>query len=401
MVLVLVLVPQFTKLHNHISFFYICSIIIVDYGIIISIIMNNMNEIVPLSEWGFFSLPRPFTIAGPCSAESEEQVVKTAGSLKASGIQVFRAGIWKPRTRPGCFEGVGTEGLKWLQRVHSEFGMKVCTEVASEKHVSECLKHGIDMVWIGARTSSNPFMMQDIADALAGSDIPVLVKNPLSPDLGLWIGAVERLYNAGIRKLGVIHRGFFSIDEKRYRNAPQWQLAIELRSRYPRMPFFCDPSHMSGGTEYIQELSQRAMNLGLDGLMIEAHCNPSEALSDVSQQLTPKQLAALLESLSVRNHDSADKDYCESIEQLRDRIDDIDESIIKALAGRMEISRLIGEYKKRNNIAILQPERWDTIMDRLYQECDSYGIDRKLVSKLYSIIHEASAKEQNRILAQH
>jgi chorismate mutase len=233
-------------------------------------------------------------IAGPCSAESEEQVMETARGLAAFGIHVFRAGIWKPRTHPGSFEGVGAPGLRWLRRVKQELGMWVCTEVASEKHVLECIKYGVDMVWIGARTSANPFLMQEIADALEGTDIPVLVKNPVNPDIDLWIGALERLNRAGLRRLGVIHRGFSTSAPIPYRNDPGWKIAIEMRTRYPRLAFFADPSHMAGDRKYLQELSQRAMDLGLDGLMVESHCNPDCALSDAKQQLTPRDLQTLL-----------------------------------------------------------------------------------------------------------
>jgi len=225
--------------------------------------MEKTLDIIPVNEWGFFTLPRPMVIAGPCSAESEEQVLETARGLASWGIHMFRAGIWKPRTHPGCFEGVGSKGLKWLKKVKEETGMAVCTEVANEKHVYECLKYGVDMLWIGARTTANPFLMQEIADALQDTDIPVLVKNPINPDLELWIGALERLNQAGIKKLGVIHRGFSTTDSKPYRNAPGWQLAIELRARFPELPFFADPSHMGGSRKYLQELSQRAMDLGL------------------------------------------------------------------------------------------------------------------------------------------
>ena len=266
--------------------------------------MSHELDIIPGTQWGFFTLPRPMCIAGPCSAESEEQVMETARGLAAFGIHVFRAGIWKPRTHPGSFEGVGTPGLKWLRRVKQELGMKVCTEVASEKHVLECIKYGVDVIWIGARTSANPFLMQEIADALEGTDIPVLVKNPVNPDIDLWVGALERLNRAGIRKLGVIHRGFSTSEPIPYRNDPGWRLAIEMRTRYPQMAFFADPSHMAGDRKYLQELSQRAMDLGLDGLMVESHCNPACALSDAKQQLTPDGLQTLLESLIIRDNTS-------------------------------------------------------------------------------------------------
>ena len=256
--------------------------------------MERTLDTIPVSQWGFFdeTIP-PLVIAGPCSAESELQVMMTAKGLHEFGIHVYRAGIWKPRTHPGSFEGVGSKGLKWLQKVKNEYGMKVCTEVANEKHVYECLKYGIDMVWIGARTTANPFLVQEIADALHDTDIPVLVKNPVSPDLDLWIGALERLNAAGIRKLGVIHRGFTPLQKIPYRNEPGWGIAVELRTRFPEIPFFADPSHMGGSRKYLQELSQRAMDLGLDGLMIESHCDPSCALSDAKQQLIPDMSTAL------------------------------------------------------------------------------------------------------------
>lgn len=357
-------------------------------------------DVVDLNEWGMFSLPpRPCVIAGPCSAESEDQIMETAKGLKSFGINVFRAGIWKPRTHPGSFEGVGSEGLRWMQRVKKELGMKISTEVASEKHVYECLKYGVDLVWIGARTSANPFLMQEIADALKDSDMPVLVKNPVNPDLDLWIGALERLNRAGIKKLGVIHRGFSSSDKLKYRNDPLWQIAIELRSRYPYLPFFCDPSHMAGVKEYIHELSQRAMDLGLDGLMIESHCSPSVALSDAKQQLTPAELSdLLLRDLVVRDSDSTNSVYKESINQLRAKIDVIDENIISSLAQRMEISKKIGESKKENNIAILQTSRWDAVLAEVLKKAEEKGLDQEFVKTIFNAIHDASVSVQNEIL---
>ncbi len=362
--------------------------------------MAKKLEVASLSEWGFFTLPRPCVIAGPCSAESEEQVMETAKQLKEFGITVFRAGIWKPRTHPGCFEGVGVDGLRWLQRVKRELGLKVCTEVASEKHVFECLKYGIDMVWIGARTSANPFLMQEIADALRDTDIPVLVKNPVNPDLDLWIGALERLNNAGVRKLGVIHRGFTAFDKMKYRNNPQWQLAIELRSRYPEMPFFCDPSHLAGCKEYIPELSQRAMDLGLDGLMVESHCNPSCALSDAKQQLTPAELKDLLYNrIKVRDNDTDNLSYKEGIVSLRAQIDVIDDNLLYALGTRMNVSRKIGKYKKDNNIAILQTSRWDSLLANAIEKGRTYGLPEEFVKAVFTAIHDASVNAQNEILS--
>ncbi len=357
-------------------------------------------EIIPMYEWGMFTEPKPSVVAGPCSAESEEQLMETAKGLKEMGINVFRAGIWKPRTHPGCFEGVGAVGLKWLQRIQKEYGLKVATEVAGEKHVAECLKHGVDMVWLGARTTANPFLVQEIADALKGTDIPVLVKNPVNADLDLWIGALERLSRAGIRKLGVIHRGFSTFDKIKYRNDPQWQVAIELRSRYPELPFFVDPSHMGGSRDYIQEISQRSLDLGFEGLMIESHCNPSVALSDAKQQLTPPQLRDLLyDQIVVRDKDSDAPQWKENIDQLRAKIDVIDENIVYALGSRMNVSRKIGEYKKENNIAIIQTSRWDKVFSKVLEKGKEYGLTEKFLSDVFTAIHEASVEVQNEIIS--
>ncbi|MBR5834644.1 MAG: bifunctional 3-deoxy-7-phosphoheptulonate synthase/chorismate mutase type II [Bacteroidales bacterium] len=361
---------------------------------------NKKLDIVPMYEWGMFTLPRPSVVAGPCSAEIEEQVMETAKGLKELGINVFRAGIWKPRTHPGCFEGIGVPGLKWLQRVQKEYGLKVSTEVANEKHVYECLKHGVDMVWLGARTTANPFLVQEIADALSGSDIPVLVKNPVSPDLDLWIGALERLNRAGIKKLGVIHRGFSTFDKIKYRNDPHWEIAIELRSRYPELPFFVDPSHMGGHVDYIKEISQRSLDLGFEGLMIESHCNPSTALSDAKQQLTPSQLKDLLyNQIVVRDADSEAKEWRDNIDQLRAKIDVIDENLLYTLGTRMQISRKIGEYKKNNNIAILQTSRWDAILDKVVERGKEHGLPEEFVMDVFNAIHEASVDVQNEIIS--
>ncbi|MBQ6879658.1 MAG: bifunctional 3-deoxy-7-phosphoheptulonate synthase/chorismate mutase type II [Bacteroidales bacterium] len=357
-------------------------------------------DVVPLYEWGMFTEPRPSVVAGPCSAESEEQVMETAKGLRELGINVFRAGIWKPRTHPGCFEGVGAEGLKWMQRARKEYGVKIATEVAGEKHVAECLKAEVDMVWLGARTTANPFLVQEIADALKGTDIPVLVKNPVNADLDLWIGALERLSRAGIRKLGVIHRGFSTFDKIKYRNDPQWQVAIELRSRYPELPFFVDPSHMGGSRNYIQEISQRSLDLGFEGLMIESHCNPSVALSDAKQQLTPAELKDLLyNQIVVRESDSDSPEWRENIDQLRAKIDVIDENIIYTLGSRMRVSRQIGEYKKHNNIAILQTARWDQLFAKVVEKGEEYGLTEKFLTDVFNAIHEASVEAQNEIIS--
>lgn len=351
-----------------------------------------MTELFPSS--------RPWVIAGPCSAESEGQVMATASALKERGISVFRAGLWKPRTHPGCFEGVGEKGLPWLRRVRDELGMNVCTEVAGSQHVRACLEAGIDLLWTGARTTANPFLVQEIAEAVSGSGVPVLIKNPINSDIDLWTGAVERFLRCGVTDLGVVHRGFSTFERIKYRNAPCWQHAIELRSRYPKIPFFCDPSHMSGSTEYIHEISQHALDLGLDGLMVESHCNPSCALSDSRQQLTPDELGKLLSSLVVRENDSADKRYKASLTRFRDRIDIIDDALVRLLGERMEISREIGRYKKANNIAIIQTTRWEEVMEAAARAASVCKLDEEFLERIFNAIHEASAAEQNKIISE-
>ena len=326
--------------------------------------------------------------------------METAKGLKELGINVFRAGIWKPRTHPGSFEGVGAPGLKWMQRAKKEYGLKIATEVASEKHVFECLKYGVDLVWLGARTTANPFLVQEIADALQDTDIPVLVKNPVNPDIDLWIGALERLNRAGIKKLGVIHRGFSTADKIKYRNDPQWQMAIELRSRYPELPFFVDPSHMAGCKDYIRELSQRSLDLGFEGLMIESHCNPSCALSDAKQQLTPAELTDLLENqIKVRDADSDSKEWKENIDQLRAKIDILDENLLYTLGARMKVSKQIGEYKKSSNVAILQTSRWDAVLAKVVEKGAEYGLPEGFVTDVFNAIHEASVEIQNQVIS--
>jgi len=357
-------------------------------------------DLIPVTEWGFFTLPRPMVIAGPCSAESPEQLLETAQGLKRRGIHVFRAGIWKPRTHPGSFEGVGTEGLKWLQNIRRETGLRICTEIASQRHAYECIKYGLDMVWIGARTTANPFLVQEIADALRDTDMPVLVKNPVNPDLDLWIGALERLNAAGIRKLGVIHRGFSPSQKIQYRNEPGWNIAVELRTRYPQLPFFADPSHMGGSRDYIRELSQRALDLGLEGLMIESHCNPSAALSDAAQQLTPDALGDMLDNcLTVRDGDAENKDYRDGIVPLRARIDVIDENLLYGLSSRMNVSRRIGQYKKDHNIAIVQATRWDSILSNMISKGAAMGLSESFVRTIYTAIHDESVRLQDEILS--
>lgn len=356
-------------------------------------------DLIATQEWGLFSdLTRPIVIAGPCSAESEQQVFETAKALKASGVEVLRAGIWKPRTRPNCFEGVGAEGLVWMRRVQRELGMKISTEVANVKHVYEALKAGVDMLWVGARTSANPFAMQEIADALKGTDIPVLVKNPVNPDVELWIGALERLNMAGLRKIGVIHRGFSTYGKSKYRNVPQWQLPIEIKRRFPDLLMICDPSHISGKREYIHEISQQAMDLGFDGLIVESHICPEIALSDAAQQVTPMNLSEILGKLIIREIDSENVEYKENIDELRAKIDVIDNDLLDLLASRMKVSDEIGKYKKQNNITILQPGRWDSILGKVFEKGTAKGLDNEFLEKVFKAIHQASIDRQTAIM---
>lgn len=356
-------------------------------------------DLIKASEWGLFTdTKKPIVIAGPCSAESEQQIFETAKALKSAGVEVLRAGIWKPRTRPNCFEGVGSEGLHWMQRVQRELGMKTSTEVANVKHVYEALKSGVDMLWIGARTTANPFAMQEIADALKGTDIPVLVKNPVNPDVELWIGALERLNMAGLKKIGVIHRGFSIYGKSKYRNVPQWQLPIEIKRRFPEMLMICDPSHISGKREYIQEISQQAMDLGFDGLIIESHICPEIALSDAAQQVTPASLTEILSKLIIREVDSENIEYKDSIDELRARIDVIDNDLIEMLAARMNISEEIGKYKKQNNITILQPGRWDKILSKVFDKGAEKELDNEFLEKIFKAIHQASIDRQTKVM---
>lgn len=337
---------------------------------------------------------RPIIIAGPCSAETEEQVMQTATELANRGIRIFRAGIWKPRTKPGGFEGVGKPGLAWLQRVKQETGMYVTTEVATAKHVEAALNAGMDMLWIGARTCANPFAMQEIADALAGVDIPVLVKNPVNPDLELWIGGMERLNNAGVKRMAAIHRGFSSYDKKIYRNLPQWHIPIELRRRIPNLPIFCDPSHIGGKRELIASLSQQAMDLSFDGLIVESHCNPDCAWSDAAQQVTPDVLAYILNLLVIRK----EKQSTENLNELRTQIDECDNNIIEILAKRMRICREIGTFKKEHAMTILQTGRYNEILEKRGAQGELCGMSADFVRTIFEAIHGESVRQQMEII---
>lgn len=333
---------------------------------------------------------RPFIIAGPCSAESEEQAMETATQLARNGCRIFRAGVWKPRTKPGGFEGHGEPALAWLKRVKEETGMLVTTEVATPDHAEMAMKYGIDLLWVGARTTTNPFAMQALADSLRGTDITVLVKNPISPDLELWIGALERLNGAGIKRLGAIHRGFSSYDKTIYRNRPMWQIPIELRRRIPELPIICDPSHIGGKRELIAPLCQQAMDLGTDGLIIESHCNPDVAWSDADQQITPDVLEKIVSHLIIRDTTAT----TEEIAQLRQQIDELDNSVMDILAKRMQVCREIGQYKKEHNITVLQARRYNEILDKLGAQGAQCGMDADFVKKIYSAIHEESVRQQ-------
>ncbi len=343
-------------------------------------------------------IEHPLIIAGPCSAESEDQIYQTALKLSNLNIKIFRAGIWKPRTRPGNFEGVGTDGLKWLSRVKKELGLLVATEVANTFHVEAALKNEIDILWIGARTSANPFAVQEIADAIKGVNIPVLIKNPVNPDLDLWIGAIERINKAGIKKIIAIHRGFSSYDKSIYRNNPHWEIPIELKRRIPDIFIIVDPSHISGNKKLLFEVSQRAMDLNFDGLMIESHINPSKALSDAGQQITPKELDKMLSKLVIRRSELNDNNYIHILGELRSQIDIIDHDILDVLEKRMTVVEKIGRLKKEKNISILQTKRWDEILTKKLKESPKKGLNAEFILKIFEAIHQESINHQSKIM---
>jgi chorismate mutase len=333
---------------------------------------------------------RPLVISGPCSAETEEQVMTAAKELSTAGVKIFRAGVWKPRTKPGGFEGIGSPALKWLQQVKNETGMYTATEVATEKHVYEALKYGVDILWIGARTTANPFAVQEIANTLSGVDIPVLIKNPVNPDLELWIGAVERLYNAGLRKLGVIHRGFSSSDKTVYRNTPQWHIPIELKRRFPTLPIICDPSHIGGKCDLLLKISQQAMDLNYYGLIIETHCSPDDAWSDKDQQITPSALKELLNTLIIRNTVQTTED----LSVLRSQIDELDNELLRLLSKRMRVSREIGQYKIEHNMPILQTGRYDQILHDRVKQGENMDMSGEFIKQVLESIHSESVRQQ-------
>jgi len=353
-------------------------------------------ELIPMSEWLPFSR-KPVLIAGPCSAESEEQMLKTARGIAEHFDEfVFRAGIWKPRTRPGMFEGIGAVGLEWMKSVKEETGALLTTEVAMPMHVEKALKAGIDILWIGARTTVNPFSVQELADALKGIDVPVLVKNPAFPDLQLWIGALERINRAGIKKLATVHRGFHSHEVTAYRNQPHWEIALELKVMCPELPMICDPSHICGNTTLTSHVAQKAMDLHYDGLMIESHIDPLRALSDARQQVTPDRLFEIVSNLVIRN--PIDDEHKTRLQELREKINEMDDELIQTLASRMMISKEIGEYKRDNNIIVFQMSRWEEILKRILQLADDMGLHHEFVKQMYVLIHDESIRVQEQVM---
>ncbi len=343
---------------------------------------------------------RPILIAGPCSAETEEQVLATARGLADKGVDLFRAGIWKPRTRPGAFEGVGSEGLRWLRRVQRDTGLKVTTEVANAQHAQECLKSGVDVLWIGARTTVNPFSMQEIADALEGTDVPVLVKNPVNPDYKLWVGAIERLYKAGLRRIAAVHRGFSTYGDSKYRNVPRWQMPIDLAQEFPDIELICDVSHICGRRDILAETAQKALDLNFDGLMVEVHPTPDAAWSDAAQQITPQRFGDIISSLIRRTVTTDDPGFLEQIERYRCRIDDLDEEIIHLIAQRMQLVREIGYIKKDKNVAILQPERWRALAEACRRRADKKELSCEFTTLFLEAIHQEGINQQEYVMRQ-
>jgi len=342
---------------------------------------------------------RPLIISGPCSAETEEQVLQTAQRLAKTGkVDALRAGIWKPRTRPGSFEGIGTKGLPWLQQAKKLTGLPIAIEVATGKQVEDALHFDIDILWIGARTTVNPFSVQEVADALRGANVPVLIKNPINPDLELWTGAVERVAKAGIKNIGLIHRGFSSYGNTEYRNAPMWHLAIEMKRRNPEMMIINDPSHICGRRDILMDVAQKAIDLDFDGLMIESHIDPDNAWSDAKQQVTPEALADLLNTIVWRKEDINSEAYHQALEKLRQQINHLDDELLQLLGQRMKIADQIGEFKKNNDITILQTNRWNEILERAYQKGDALGLTREFITKYFDAVHMESINHQNRVM---
>jgi len=360
--------------------------------------MENVNSRAWLNA---FNLPHPLVIAGPCSAETEKQVLETAHQLKNDKISIFRAGIWKPRTRPGGFEGVGEIGLKWLQKAKAETGLQMAIEVATATHVKLALEHDIDVLWIGARTTVNPFAVQEIADALKGTKKTVLLKNPVNPDLSLWIGGLERLLNAGIENVGVIHRGFSTYEKTKYRNNPEWQIAIDFQTKFPNVPLIIDPSHITGNRQMIYEVTQQALDMNYDGMIIETHIDPENAWSDAAQQVTPDRLKQIIKELIIRKKDDSSDDFQSELNKLRHRIDEFDHKLIELLAKRMKVADDIGALKKSKNVAVLQSNRWTEIMGKMQNEGAEKGLSEDFVAQLFKAIHQESIAHQEKIFLGH
>ncbi|MDI9363602.1 MAG: chorismate mutase [Flavobacterium sp.] len=342
---------------------------------------------------------RPLIISGPCSAETEEQVMATATQLAATGkVDVLRAGIWKPRTRPGSFEGIGTKGLPWLQAAKKATGLPVAVEVATAKQVEDALHFGVDILWLGARTTVNPFSVQEIADALRGVDVPVLIKNPLNPDLELWLGAVERVAKAGIQQIGLIHRGFSSYGNTEYRNAPMWHLAIEMKRRNPQLMMINDPSHICGRRDNLMDVAQKAIDLDFDGLIIESHIDPDTAWSDAKQQVTPTRLGEMIGSIKWRTEDVNSEELHANLEKLRQQINQLDDELMQILSARIKVAEKIGQYKKDNNITILQTNRWNEILERAFKQGEKLGLSNEFITKYFDAVHMESINHQNKIM---
>ena len=358
-----------------------------------------MENSPKLKKWlNEFKLNHPLVIAGPCSAETEEQVLKIANELKNTDVTAFRAGIWKPRTRPGNFEGVGAIGLKWLQKVKSETGLLTCTEVANRVHVQLALEHDIDILWIGARSTVSPFIVQEIADALKGTNKIVLIKNPVNPDLALWLGGIERLYSSDIKKLGVIHRGFSTYEQTKYRNNPEWQIPIELQNKFPDLPLICDPSHIAGRRDIIQDLCQTALDLNFDGLMVETHVDPNNAWSDAKQQIKPSVLIKMMKNLKIRELSGRDAKFKNKLSTFRAQIDVLDANILDNLSKRMKVVNKIGTIKKNHNVSVLQSKRWNEILKKMILNGESVGLNEEFISKIFKVIHQESINEQDKVI---
>ncbi len=358
--------------------------------------MQSLN-FTPLSHWGF-SFSKPFIISGPCGVESEKQIHDIASDLGKMNVHLLRGGIWKPRTRPDSFQGIGSEGLRWLKDAGRKNNLPVTVEVANPRHVEEALKENIDVLWIGSRTTVNPFLVQEIADALKGVDVPVMIKNPINPELELWIGSIERISKTGIKRIAAVHRGFSTFEKTKYRNVPNWQIPIELKRRFPDLPLICDPSHICGTRNLIPSAAQTALDLNYDGLMIESHTHPENALSDSQQQLTPASLKLLLHQLIVRSAVVEDVIFLNLLEELRDKIDSVDKDILSKMSERMDIAREIGRYKKENNITILQVERWNEILRTRLQFGLDHELTKEFIVKMYELIHEESIHQQTNVM---